>query len=246
MTGPGEGPEGTPAGEPGGGSGLRHVRRAAAVAWKDLVAEGRARSNVLAVILFAGTALLLFAFALGPDPQALRDAGAGVIWLTILLSGILVFHRSWQLELEGGALEALLGYPGSRRAIFVGKLGANLVIVLLVEAVVVPLVAVLFHVPVAGAFPGLAGVLLLGTFGFVTLGTFYAAMSSRSRGRDVLLPLLLFPMLIPLLLAAVQGTVAFLEGDAMGYGIAWMQMLVAFDLIFFAAAWWAFPYVIGE
>lgn len=228
------------------GEGPREVRRAAAVAWKDLLAEGRARSNVLAVILFAATALLLFAFALGPDARALEEAGAGVIWLTILLSGILVFHRSYQIELEGGGLEALLGYPGSRRSIFVGKLSANFVIVLLVVAVVVPLVAVLFHVPVLGGFPGLGVVLLLGTFGFVTLGTFYAAISSRSRGRDVLLPLLLFPMLVPLLLAAVQGTSAFLAGDAMGDGGAWVRLLLAFDLIFFTAAFWAFEYVIGE
>ncbi len=227
--------------------GLRvEARRAMAVAWKDLLAEGRARSNVLAVILFAGTALLLFAFAFGPDAQDLRDAGAGVIWLTILLSGILVFNRSYQLELEGGGLEALLTYPGSRRAIFVGKLLANLVIVLLVEAVVLPLAAILFHVPLLGALPGLAVIVALGTFGFVTLGTFYAAMSSRSRASDVLLPLLLFPMLVPLLLAAVQGTTAFMEGDAMGDGGGWIRMLVAFNLIFFSAALWAFEYVIGE
>ena len=220
--------------------------RALAVAWKDLLAEGRARSNVLAVILFAGTALLLFAFAFGPDLADLRHAGPGVIWLTILLSGILVFNRSYQLELEGGAIETLLIYPGSRRVIFVGKLMANMAIVLLVAAVVLPLAAVLFHVPLATALPGVLATLLLGTFGLVTLGTFYAAMSSRTRARDVLLPLLLFPMLIPLLLAGVQGTTAFLLGDAMGYGGAWLRMLLAFDLIFFTAALWAFPHVIGE
>lgn len=222
------------------------VRRALAVAGKDLVAEGRARSNVLAVILFAGTALLLFAFAFGPDLQDLRNAGPGVIWLTILLSGILVFNRSYQIELEGGALEALLTYPGSRRPIFVGKLLANLAIVLLVVGVVLPLAAVLFHVPLLAHLPGVGAVLLAGIFGFVTLGTFYAAISSRSRGRDVLLPLLLFPMLVPVLVAGVQGTAAFLGGDAMGDGGAWLRLLLAFDLIFLTAALWAFEHVIGE
>jgi heme exporter protein B len=222
------------------------VRRAWAVAWKDLVAEGRARTHVLAVILFAGTALLLFAFAFGPDAADLRDAGPGVIWITVLLSGVLVFNRSYQVELEGGAIEALLTYPGSRRAIFAGKLLANLVVVLLVWAVVLPAAAVLFHMPVLPAFPGVLAILLAGTVGFVALGTFYAAMTSRSRGRDVLLPLLLFPMLVPLLLAAVQGTGAFLEGDAMGYGGAWLRLLLAFDLIFVTAAAWAFPHVIGD
>lgn len=221
-------------------------RRALAVAWKDLLAEGRGRSNVLSVVLFAGTALLLFAFAFGPDAQALRDAGAGVIWLTILLSGILVFNRSYQIELEAGALDELLTYPGSRRPIFVGKLLANLVIVFMVEAVILPLAAVLFHVPLLPALPGVLATLVLGTFGFVTLGTFYAAISSRSRARDVLLPLLLFPMLVPLLLAAVQATTAYLAGDAMGYGSGWLRLLLAFDVIFFVAALWAFEHIIGE
>ncbi|MEX0843162.1 MAG: heme exporter protein CcmB [Gemmatimonadota bacterium] len=222
------------------------VRRALAVTWKDLLAEGRSRSNVLAVILFAGTALLLFAFALGPDVNDLRRAGAGVIWLTLFLSGILVFNRSYQVELEGGALEALLSYPGSRRPIFVGKLLANLVIVLLVATVVLPLAAVLFHVPLGNGILGVIAILLAGCFGFVTLGTFYAAMSSRSRARDVLLPLLLFPMLVPLLLAAVQGTGAFLEGDGMGYGGAWLRLILAFDLVFLTATLWAFEYIVGD
>jgi heme exporter protein B len=222
------------------------LRRALAVAAKDLTAERRARAGLASVVFFAGTALLLFGFALGPDAEALAEAGAGVIWLAIFFSGILVFNRSYQVELEGGALEALLGYPGDRRAIFGGKLLANLALVFMVEAVVVPLAAVLFHVPLIHALPGLAVVLALGTLGFVTLGTFYAAMSSRSRARDVLLPLLLFPMLLPLLLASVQGTTAFLQGDAMGYGGAWIRLLLAFDLIFLVATFWAFEHVIGE
>jgi heme exporter protein B len=222
------------------------LRRSLAVARKDLLAEGRSRANLLSVILFAGTALLLFAFALGPDVEAMREAGAGVIWLTILLSGILIFNRSYQVELEGGALEALLTYPGDRRAIFLGKLLANLVLIGLVIAVILPVGSVLFHISVLEAPLGVGAILFSGAIGFVTLGTFYAAISSRSRARDVLLPLLLFPMLIPLLLAAVQGTGAFLAGDAMGYGWAWFRLIVAFDAVFFVASLWAFEHVIGE
>lgn len=222
------------------------LRRALAVAAKDLLSERRARSGLASVVFFAGTTLLLFGFALGPDANALADAGPGVIWLAVFLSGILVFNRSYQVELEGGAMEALLGYPGGRRSIFAGKLLANLVLVLLVEVVVVPVAAVLFHLPLLEVLPGVLGILLLGTLGFVTLGTFYAAMSSRSRAREVLLPLLLFPMLVPLLLGAVQGTAAFLDGDAMGHGGAWIRLILAFDLIFLAASAWAFEYVIGD
>lgn len=222
------------------------LSRAGAVAWKDLTVELRTKANLNAVVFFAALMLLLFGFALGPDAEALRTAGTGIIWLTVLYSGVLVFHRSYQLEVEGGALEALLLYPGDRKAIFIGKLLANFAFVLLVELVVVPLAAVLYHLSLLRSFPGLAGVLLLGTFGFVTLGTYYAAVASRLRAREVLLPLLLFPMLIPLLVAAVEATTAVLVGDPMGNGAAWLRLLVGFDLIFFVAAMLTFEYVIEE
>ena len=220
--------------------------RALAVTWKDLTAERRARANLISVIFFAGTALLLVGFALGPDADALARAGAGVLWLTVLFSGILVFHRSYRLELEGGALEALLLYPGSRRSIFVGKVLANFLAVVAVLGVVLVGATVFLQIPALQPDPGFVAVLVLGTFGFVVLGTFYAAISSRVRARDVLLPLLLFPMLIPLLLGAVQGTQAFLDGDPMGYGSAWLRLLLAFDVIFLFAAIWAFDHIIED
>lgn len=222
------------------------LRRVRAVAWKDLTAERRTRANLNAVLFFAALMLLLFGFALGPDAQALRQAGAGIVWLTVLYSGILVFQRSYQLELEGGAMEALLLYPGDRRSLFIGKLLANLVLVLLVEAVVLPVSAALFHLPILAPFPGLLGILLLGTIGFVTLGTFYAALASRVRAREVLLPLLLFPMLVPLLLASVEATKALLEGNAMGDAGQWARLLAAFDVIFLIATTAAFEYVIED
>lgn len=222
------------------------LRRATAMAWKDITAERRTKANFNSVVFFAALMLLLFGFALGPDAEALRAAGAGIIWLTVLYSGILVFNRSYQLELEGGALEALLLYPGDRKAIFLGKLAANFAFVLMVELIVVPMAAIFYHLPVLEPFPGLAAVLLLGTFGFVTLGTFYAAVSSRVRAREVLLPLLLFPMLIPLLVSSVEATSAILAGDPMGDLPLWLRLLVAFDLIFFVAALLAFEQVIEE
>jgi heme exporter protein B len=222
------------------------LRRVGAVAWKDLTAERRTRANLYGIVCFAVLMLLLFGFALGPDVEALRKAGAGILWLSVLFSGVLVFGRSFQAELEGGAIEPLLLYPGDRRAIFLGKLLANLAFVLLVEALLLPLTAVFYHLPILRSFTGLAGVLLLGTFGFVTLGTFYAAIASRVRAREVLLPLLLFPMLVPLLVAAVGATSALLAGDPMGDAPRWLRLLAAFDLIFFVAAVHAFEFVIEE
>jgi heme exporter protein B len=221
------------------------LHRAGAIARKDLTTEWRTRANFNAVTFFGALMLLLFGFALGPDAEALRRAAPGVVWLTVLFSGVLTFNRSYQMELENDALETLLSYPGGRRTIFLGKLAANLTFVLLVELIIVPLTAILYGVSLAGSLPGIVAVLLLGTFGFVTLGTFYSALSSRSRAREVLLPLLLFPMLVPLLIAAAQATGALLVGDAMGDARAWAGALAAFDVIFFVASLYAFEHVIG-
>ena len=222
------------------------VMRVGAIVWKDLTAERRTKANFNAVAFFAGLILLLFGFALGPDTEALRSMAGGVLWLTVLFSGVLSFNRSYEQELEHGALEQLLLYPGDRRSIFVGKLIANLTFVLLVEVVLIPLAAVLYDIPIWSVLAPLSLVLFLGTFGFVTLGTFYSAMASRLRAREVLLPLLLFPMLIPLLISTVQATTAILAGDLMDLSGAWLSVLVVFDIVFFTGALFAFEYVIED
>jgi heme exporter protein B len=222
------------------------MTRVGAVAWKDLTTERRSKANFNAVVFLAALMLLMFGFALGPDTASLRAAAAGILWLTVLFSGNMAFYRSYQVELERGALETLLLYPGARSSIFLGKLVANLVFVLLVEVVLVPLAIVLYDIPVTGTMSLVLVVLALGTFGFVTLGTFYASMASRSRAREVLLPLLLFPMLVPVLVAAVEATGALMAGDAMGDSGRWIQLLIAFDIIFLGASILAFGAVIEE
>jgi heme exporter protein B len=167
-----------------------------------------------------------------------------VLWLTILFSGVLAFNRSYQLELEAGALEQLLLYPGERWTIYVGKLLANLTFVFLMEGIALPLTGVLYHVAFPEQWMAVLGVLVLGTVGFVSLGTLYAAMASRSRSREVLLPLLLFPMLVPVLIAASGATAALLVGDIMGDSAAWIRLLAVFDVIFLIGSTWAFPFVI--
>jgi heme exporter protein B len=215
-----------------------------AIALKDLTAERRAKSNIIAVASLGALILLVFGFAVGPDAATLRNTAAGILWLAVLFSGVLVFHRSYQLELEAGALEALLLYPGERWEIFSGKLLANLCVVLLVEVVVIPLALVLYNITVPSEWLRLLGVVFFGTVGFVTLGTFYAAMASRTRSRDVLLPLLLFPMLVPVLLAAGEGSAALLAGDPMGDAGVWLRLLMAFDVIFLLASLLVFEHII--
>lgn len=222
----------------------KDLRRVQAIVWKDLTAERRSRAGFNAVAFLGVLILLLFGFALGPDADALRQAAAGALWLAILFAGVLAFNRSYQLELDGAALEPLLLYPAPRWTIFAGKFVANLLFVVLLELVVVPVAIVLFQVKSAAGWLPAGGVLFLGSIGFVALGTFYASMASRSRAREVLLPLLLFPMLIPVLLASAEATSALLAGDPMRDAGAWISLLAAFDVIFVVASFVAFDHVI--
>jgi len=219
-------------------------RRTMAIAKKDLTTEIRAKAGFNGVASLAVTILILLGLALGPDASALRNAAVGAVWLATLFSGVLAFNRSFQVELESGALESLLLYPGPRWTIFAGKLLGNLMFVTLMVSIVMAVGIVLFSIEIPQRWPLLLGVAALGIVGLVTLGTFYASMASRSRAREVLLPLLLFPMLVPLLLAAISASKALIGTDLMHEAGAWIRLLAGFDVIFLIATFIAFEHVI--
>src|SRR5688572_12767919 len=219
-------------------------RRVRAIARKDLTTEFRSKAGFNSVASLGVTILILLGLALGPDAEALRQAAVGAVWLAMLFSGVLAFNRSFQVELDSGALESLLQYPGPRWTIFVGKLLGYLTFVTLMLGIVVPVGIVLFGVRIPDDWPALLGVLALGIIGLVALGTFYASMSSRSRAREVLLPLLLCPMLVPVLLAATTASKALLGADLMHEAGAWIRLLIAYDVIFLVATLIAFEHVI--
>jgi heme exporter protein B len=219
-------------------------RRVRAIARKDVTTELRAKAGFNSVASLGVTILILLGLALGPDAETLRNASVGAVWLATLFSGVLAFNRSFQVELESGALEPLLQYPGPRWTIFAGKLLGNLMFLTLMVAIVVAAGIVLFGVSIPVAWPSLLGVLALGMVGLVVLGTFYASMTSRSRAREVLLPLLLFPMLVPVLIAATTASKALLGTDVMHEAGAWIRLLVAYDLVFLTATFIAFEHVI--
>jgi heme exporter protein B len=219
-------------------------RRVRAIAKKDVTTELRAKAGFNSVASLGVTILILLGLALGPDAQALRNAAVGAVWLSVLFSGVLAFNRSFQVELESGALEPLLQYPGSRWTIFAGKLLGNMIFLTVMVVIVVAAGVVLFGVGVPARWPSLLGVFALGVVGLVVLGTFYASMASRSRAREVLLPLLLFPMLVPVLIAATTASKAILGTDVMHEAGAWIRLLVAYDLVFLTATFIAFEHVI--
>jgi heme exporter protein B len=219
-------------------------RRVSAVARKDLAIELRSKSAFNSVVSLGITILVLLGLALGPDAQTLREAAVAAVWLATLFSGVLAFNRSFQIELDSRALEPLLLYPGARWTLLAGKLIANLIFTTAMVAIIVVVGVVLFGVVIPASWPSLLLVLALGVVGLVVLGTFYASMTSRSRAREVLLPLLLFPMLVPVLLAATTASSALMGADVMHEAGAWIRLLLAYDIIFLVATLLAFEHVI--
>ena len=212
-------------------SGLAAAARIALiVAGKDATAELRGRQATASTAFFAALVLLLFSFALGPDPTRLAEAGPGLLWLAIVFGGLLTIGRLHQLEADDGALEQLALYPVDRRALYAGKALAGATAMLVLGGLLLPVVALLYGIDLASAWLPLSVILLLGAVGFAAIGTCYAALTVRMRSRELLLPLLMLPAVAPLLLAAVKATTAALAGDPLAELGSWLGLLVAFDL----------------
>jgi len=229
-------------------------RRVWAILWKDALMERRTKAAFNAMAFFAALVLLIFAFAIGPDIPVSGPAGQnllqyispGLLWVAILLTGVLALGRSFQMELENGALEGLRMYPGDRRSIGIGKILANVLLLAAMEALVLPIGGVLYSLDLWSRLPALAGVLFLATLGFAAVGTFYAGLTVNLRAREVMLPLLLFPVMVPVVLAAVKATGLILNGDPMAELFSWVRLLVVFDAVFVTVCILAFGFVIEE
>ena len=212
-----------------------YARRAWIVLWKDLLTERRSKESLNALFVFALLLLFLFQFTLGPDRDRLRAAMPGLLWLGFVLAGLLGLGRSFVLERENDCWEALLLTPGDKGAIYVGKLVGNLLLMALVETVVLGLFTLFMNVDIGRAMPGLLAVLALGTLGIAAVGTLFGAMTAHVRARELLFPVLLLPVLVPVLLGIVKSTEALLAGEALGSVSHWLQLLVAADVIYVVA-----------
>jgi len=211
---------------------MTFARRALVVAWKDLLVERRSKETLNALLFFSLLLLFVFQFALGPDRERLAGVLPGVLWLGFILSALLALGRTFVVEREHDCWEGLLLAPGDKSAIYLGKLGANLTLMAVVETLVLTLFVVFFDIDLGRAFPGLALVVALGTIGLGAVGTLFAAMTAHVRAREVLFPVLLLPVQIPVLLATVKATEALLLGEPLGAVAHWVKLLVAADVIY--------------
>jgi len=220
--------------------------RVAAIVWKDLLVEIRTKASFHSMLAFAALVLFVFSFAIGPDTPLLRRIAAGLLWVAIVFTGLLSLSRTYQSEEAAGGLEGLRMAPGDPRAIYLGKLTGNLVLLLALELVLFPAAAVLFQIEMLPHALPLAGIAVLGTIGISTAGTFYATLTLHLRAREIMLPLLLIPALVPPLLGAVNATQLLLDGNPFGDAALWVRLLIAYDVVFFVVCTWLFPLAVED
>ena len=226
---------------------MNFVRAAWLVVRKDVLIEARSREIVYTTVFFAVACVLVFAFGFVNEGRPVTDAAPGILWIAIAFSGTLALGRAFERERQHETLRALMIAPVDRPALYVGKLAGILLLLAIVEAIVVPLVALLFHAPLFARPVLLIALLAGGTTGFAAVGTLFAAMLGRARSRDVLLPVLLYPITIPVIIAGVRGTAALVQADVdVPMARAWISMLVLFDVVFVTLALWTFEPLMTE
>ena len=216
-----------------------------AIAHKDLAAELRSRELLSAMLVFSMLVILIFNFALELDVEVRRSVTAGVLWTTFAFAGTLGLNRSMAVEKDRGCMDGLLLAPVDRSAIFFGKAISNLAFMLIVEAIVIPLYALLYNETRIFQLEFI-GVLLLGSIGYISVGTLLSTMSVQTRTRDVLLPILLFPVAVPVLLASVKASGGIVAGLAFEEILTPLNLLIVYDVIFLAVSFMIFDFVVEE
>ena len=214
---------------------MSYAQRAFIVLWKDVLTERRSKATLNALLFFSLLLLFVFQFTLGGDRERLVAALPGLLWLGFVLSGLVALGRTFLVERENDCWDGLLLAPGDKSAIYLGKVACNLLLMLMVEAILLALFALFFKVDVGRALPALSLALLLGTIGFAAVGTLFAAMTAHVRAREVLFPVLLLPVQVPVLLGAVKATEAALAGESLSAVSPWLQLLVAADVVYVVA-----------
>ena len=223
------------------------IRLAWLILRKDLTVEVRSGEIAYTTLFFAFACVLIFAFALVREGRAPEDGAAGILWIAVMFAGNLALGRAFERERQAETLRALLLAPAPRPAVYLGKLFGIVVLLIGAEAVLVPLIALLFQAPLLAHPFWMTSILIAGTTGFAAVGTLFAAMLVRARSRDVLLPVLLYPITVPVIIAGVRGTAALLQSDVeLEIVRFWLALLVAFDAVFVTLSLWTFESVMTD
>lgn len=221
------------------------IRTALFLAKKDLYSELKTKQILTTQIIFAGLVIVVFSFAFDPANNTTKAVIPGVIWVIIVFSGILGLNRSFISEQRNDTMQGLLVAPMEAASIYLGKFLANFTMMLVVEIVSIPFLFLLFDFKFLGSIPFFILVVFLGSFGFIAIGTFLAALAANSKSSEMLLPLLLFPITTPILIGVVQATKIILTNmEKISSAIAWIQLVTAYDMIFFVVCFLLIDYVL--
>lgn len=217
-----------------------------AILAKDILIELRTKETLAALLTLGVLTLLVLSFAFDPTSELRPLAAPGSLWVAVIFAGVLAVNRSFLAERDNGCLQGLLLAPIDRGAIFLAKAAANILFMLAAQAVVLPIFFVFFNLMPSVAFLRLIALLVLGIVGFAGAGTLFAAISVRTRSREVMLPLLLLPLAVPVLIAGVVGSAAVLDGKTLGDVAQWVNLLVVYDVVVLVVGWMVFEYAVEE
>ncbi len=222
-----------------------YLRKVMAIVGKDVATEIRTKEMVSSMFVFSLLIIFIFNFAFDLRAENLQTLAPGVLWVAIVFAGMLGLSRSFILERDQGVIDGLLLAPVDRSAIYFGKMIGNVLFIGLVEIIILPIFVILFNQP-AAVLPMLVGVVILGTIGFASVGTLFSAMAVHTRAREVLLPIMLFPVIVPVMLSAVRLTSGILDQSPFEDVSQWLALLIAFDVIFIAASFILFEFAVEE
>ena len=215
-----------------------------AVTWKDVLAEMRTKEIISAVLVFTLLVIVIFNFAFGISPDLVKQVASGMLWVTFAFAGVLSLNRAFIMEKEEGCLEGLMVSPVSREVIYVGKMLGSLLFMLIIEAIALPIFAFLFNLEVFSL--QLVIIIVLTTVGFVAVGTLFSALAVNTKAREMVLPILFFPIVTPIIIAAVKASDLALAGEPWSGLFSSLQIIIAFDLIFIVVSYLIFAFVIEE
>ncbi len=214
------------------------------IAWKDTLSEMRTREIVFSVLVFTLLVIVIFNFAFGANQETMALVAPGILWVTFAFAGVLSLNHSFIPEKEEGCLEGLMVCPMSREVIYVGKMLGSLLFMLIIEAIALPIFAFLFNLAVFSL--QLIVIIVLTTVGFVSVGTLFSALAVNTKAREMVLPILFLPIVIPIIVSAVQASGLALSGESWSGLSSWLQIIGAFDAIFLAVSFLIFTFVIEE
>ncbi|MDO8686995.1 MAG: heme exporter protein CcmB [Dehalococcoidales bacterium] len=219
-------------------------RKVIAITEKDALSELRTREIIFSVLVFTLLVIVIFNFAFGTSQQVIVLVAPGSLWVTFAFAGVLSLNRAFIPEKEQGCLEGLMACPISREAIYVGKILSSLLFMLIIEAIALPIFAVLFNLPML-SLPVIV-ITVLTTIGFVAVGTLFSAMAVNTKAREMVLPILFLPIVVPIIIAAVEASGLAIAGAPWSKFASWLQLILAFDVIFLVVSFLIFAFVIEE